>query len=329
MDRKPYWIDEDHWICPKHLQTTKFSKHFESCTYLRCTSKRPPNKPGAPIVPPKPLVIVQTPPKEVEQKITVTPEEEERIIKKILRIVSEQRKKAKERADGLTQAQRDEQIIREHFARMALINNPGLAKTAAEKPVEEPKAVVEKPAKAAKSIERRPVKKATKSIERKPAKAAKSIERKPIEKAAKPVEKPVEPPKASSSIPPEERLDQYLTPEERETIHIKYLRAHARRYYKIKRANSMPGGKAALLQEMARIDRENEPIPEHAPRKVRELQKWEEDFSLDELNEMTLQQLRSYAAVRLKIKGASKMKGGREALLGAIKNAITARQLSE
>lgn len=39
--QKPYWLNDDTWICPKHLPSTRLPAGVEECWYNNCNSKRP------------------------------------------------------------------------------------------------------------------------------------------------------------------------------------------------------------------------------------------------------------------------------------------------
>ena len=38
---KPYWRDENFWICPRHLPALKIPSHIQNCWFSGCSSKRP------------------------------------------------------------------------------------------------------------------------------------------------------------------------------------------------------------------------------------------------------------------------------------------------
>ena len=39
--QKPYWFDENTWICPQHLPGTRLPAGLEECWYNHCKSVRP------------------------------------------------------------------------------------------------------------------------------------------------------------------------------------------------------------------------------------------------------------------------------------------------
>lgn len=121
-----------------------------------------------------------------------------------------------------------------------------------------------------------------------------------------PVQKIVEgkrPPQVKVSRPAETAPSDGL-----ESKSLEYLRKYASNELGIVGASKIPGGKAALLERIRSVLAPEEPPARHP--------------SLDALSERPLSYLRKYARNELGIVGASKIPGGKEALLDRINQAL-------
>lgn len=54
MRNKPYWKDDNRWVCPKHLPSVKIPSSVSTCWFSNCSSVRPP------LEKPKPIEVQET-----------------------------------------------------------------------------------------------------------------------------------------------------------------------------------------------------------------------------------------------------------------------------